>query len=77
LFETHKIAAGGEIVFWECSSKLSVALIQTFKEAVKRLTSDVDCNFPEEIWLEHLIRSAEQQAAKILPKRAIHQNYFV
>ena len=59
-FETHKIAAGGGIVFRECGSKLSVALIQTFKQAVKKLTSDVDHDFLKEVWLEHLIRSAEQ-----------------
>lgn len=67
-FETHKIAAGGGIVFWELGSRLSDALIQTFKEAVKKLTSDVDCNFLKEVWLERLIRSVEQQGAKIPPK---------
>ena len=67
-FEMHKIAAGEGIVFREHGSKLSAALIQTFKEAVKKLTSDVDHDFLKEIWLEHLIRSAEQQGAKIPPK---------
>ena len=59
------IAAGRGIVFQECGSKLSVSLIQTFKEAVKKLTSDVDHDFLKEVWLEHLIRSAEQQGEKI------------
>jgi hypothetical protein len=67
-FETHKIAAGGGIVFWERGLRLSDALIQTFKVAVKKLTSDVDRNFLKEVWLEHLIRSVEQQGAKIPPK---------
>lgn len=67
-FETHKIAAGEVIVFQERGSRLLEALIQTFKEAVKKLTSDADRNFLKEVWLECLIRSAEQQGAKIPPK---------
>jgi hypothetical protein len=67
-FETHKIAAGGKIVFQECGARLLNTLIQTFKEAVKKLTSDADRDFLKEVWLEHLIRSAEQQGEKVPPK---------
>lgn len=67
-FEMHKIAGGGEIVFQEHGSRLSVTLIQTFKDAVKKLTPGADCDFLKEVWLECLIRSAEWQGAKIPPK---------
>ena len=77
-FETHKIAAGGGIVFRERGSNLSVALIQTFKEAVKKLTSDADRDFLKEIWLnvssdlrsnkEQRFHQSEQFIRIILPK---------
>jgi hypothetical protein len=41
------------------------ALIQTFKTAAKGLTLDADRKFMREVWLERLIRAAEQQGAKI------------
>jgi hypothetical protein len=41
------------------------ALIQTFKTAAKGLTLDADQKFMQEVWLERLIRAAEQQGAKI------------
>jgi hypothetical protein len=67
-FETHKIAVGGEIVFQENGARLSNTLNQTFKEAVKKLTSEADRDFLKEVWLERLIRSAEQQGEKVPPK---------
>ena len=43
-FETHKIPVGGSIVFreqgWHCE-----ALVKMFKEAVKALTKNADCEF--------------------------------
>jgi isochorismate hydrolase len=41
------------------------ALIQTFKTAARGLTSDADRTFMQDVWLERLIRAAEQQGAKI------------
>ena len=63
-FETHTIPAGGTIVFRERGPRLE-ALIQTFKTAARGLTSDADRTFMQDLWLERLIRAAEQQGAKI------------
>ena len=66
-FETHKIPAGGSIVFrergWRCE-----ALVKMFKEAVKALTKNADREFLREIWLERLIKAAEMQGSKV-PKK--------
>ena len=63
----HTIPDGGTIVFQERGPHLE-ALIQTFKAAARGLTSDADWKFMWEVWLERLIRAAEQQGAKI-PKK--------
>ena len=66
-FETHKIPAGGNIVFRERGWRCGV-LIKMFKEAVKALTKDADHDFLREVWLEQLIKAAEMQGAKV-PKK--------
>jgi hypothetical protein len=66
-FETHKIPAGGSIVFWEWGQRCKV-LIKMFKETVKALTKDADCDFLREVWLEQLITAVEMQGAKV-PKK--------
>lgn len=67
-FETHKIPAGGTIVFCERGPRL-VNLIKTFKNAITKLTVDADRTFLKEVWLERLIKAAELQGAKIVPSR--------
>ena len=39
-----------------------------FKETVKALTKDADCDFLREVWLEQLITAVEMQGAKV-PKK--------
>ena len=66
-FETYKISAGGSIIFWEWGWHCE-ALIKMFKEAVKVLTKNADCEFLREIWLERLIKAVEMQGSKV-PKK--------
>jgi hypothetical protein len=66
-FQTHTIPANGTIVFHE-RGKCFLALISLFKEAVKKLTKDMERKFLQEVWLERLIRAAELQGAKIPAK---------
>ena len=66
-FKTHKIPRGGTIIFRERGSCFN-DLIKMFKDTVKRLTKDTECEFLREVWLERLIKAAELQGAKI-PKR--------
>lgn len=66
-FETHRIPAGGTIVFRERGPRLD-DLIKTFKTAAKGLTTDADRKFMQEVWLERLIKAAEMQGAKIPSK---------
>jgi hypothetical protein len=39
-----------------------------FKEAVKALTKDADCDFLREVWLERPIKAVEMQGEKV-PKK--------
>ena len=66
-FETHKIPAGGSIVFRERGSRCE-ALVKMFKEAVKAFTKDADHDFLREVWLKWLIKAMEMQGAKV-PKK--------
>ena len=63
-FETHRIPAGGSIVFHERGSRLA-NLIKTLKNAVNKLTVDADRTFLKDVWVERLIKAAELQGAKI------------
>jgi len=66
-FETHKLAPNVPIVFREWGYCYN-AFIKIFKNAVKVLPTDKECNFLHEVWLEHLIKAVELQGAKI-PKK--------
>ncbi|KAF9232269.1 hypothetical protein BU15DRAFT_81455 [Melanogaster broomeanus] len=66
-FEMHNIGNGGTIVFHERGDQFD-ALIKMIKATVKGLPTDKKCAFLREVWLEQLIKAAEQQGAKVSAK---------